>query len=158
MSFQLRRGHRVFVFSEAIDFRAGFDKLSMLVRERMQKDLVEGDLFLFLGKNRKRLKSICYDGTGLLLLSKRLERGKFMSIAEFEDFELSVEELNYVLAGGVVRRKYFGREALQKAAEPLFSSEDEPGSHGNQHREAARIHAPPGERNRTALERDGQDP
>jgi transposase len=122
MSFQLRSGHRVFVFTEAIDFRAGFDKLSMLVREKMKKELVEGDLFLFLGKNRKRLKAICYDGTGLLLLAKRLERGKFMSVSEFEGSELSVEELNYVISGGVVRRKYFGKQALQVAAEPLFST------------------------------------
>ena len=121
MSFQLRAGHRVFVFTEAIDFRAGFDKLSMLVREKMKKELVEGDLFLFLGRNRKRLKAICYDGTGLLLLSKRLERGKFMSVAEFEESELSVEELNYVLSGGVVRKKYFGSKALQAVHEPLFS-------------------------------------
>jgi len=122
MSFQLRSGHRVFVFTEAIDFRAGFDKLSMVVREKMKKELVEGDLFLFLGKNRKRIKAICYDGTGLLLLAKRLERGKFMSVSEFEESELTVEELNYVLAGGVVRRKYFGERALQAAVEPLFSS------------------------------------
>jgi len=122
MSFHLRAGHRVFVFTEAIDFRAGFDKLSMLVREKMKKELVEGDLFLFLGRNRKRLKALCYDGTGLLLLSKRLERGRFMSVAEFEESELSVEELNYVLSGGIVRRKYFGEKALRNSLDPLFSS------------------------------------
>jgi transposase len=121
MSFQLRAGHRVFVFTEAIDFRAGFDKLSMIVREKMKKELVEGDLFLFLGKNRKRLKALCYDGTGLLLLAKRLERGRFMSVAEFEESELTVEELNYVISGGVVRKKYFGPKALQNSPEQLFS-------------------------------------
>ena len=120
MSFRLREGHRVYVFREQIDFRAGFDKLSMLVREKMKMELIEGDLFLFLGKNRKRLKSLCYDGTGLILISKRLERGRFMSVAEFEETELSVEELNYVISGGVVRKKYFGERALQAAAEPLF--------------------------------------
>ena len=122
MSFRLRDGHRVFVYREQIDFRAGFDKLSMLVREKMKMELVEGDLFLFLGKNRKRLKSICYDGTGLILIAKRLERGRFMSVAEFEESELTVEELNYVLAGGTVRRKYFGSRALQSANEQLFSN------------------------------------
>lgn len=112
----------MFVFTEAIDFRAGFDKLSMIVREKMKKELVEGDLFLFLGKNRKRLKALCYDGTGLLLLAKRLERGRFMSVMELEESELSVEELNYVLSGGVVRKKYFGQKALQNSPEQLFSS------------------------------------
>ena len=140
MSFRLREGHRVYVFTEAIDFRAGFDKLSMLVREKMKKELVEGDLFLFLGKNRRRLKAICYDGTGLMLLSKRLERGKFMSVAEFEETELTVEELNYVIQGGVVRRKYFGARALQKAAEPLFSENGAGGSRA-EYRGVAPIHA-----------------
>ena len=122
MSFRLREGHRVFVFREQIDFRAGFDKLSMFVRTKMLMDPVEGDLFLFLGKNRRRLKSLCYDGTGLILISKRLERGKFMSVAEFEESELTVEELNYVISGGVVRKKYFGEKAFRPAHEPLFSS------------------------------------
>jgi transposase len=122
MSFQLRDGHRVFVFTESIDFRSGFDKLSMIVREKMKMELVEGDLFLFLGKNRKRLKSLCYDGTGLILIAKRLERGRFMSVADFEENELTVEELNFVISGGVVRRKYFGERALQAGAEQLFST------------------------------------
>jgi transposase len=119
MSFQLREGHRVFVFDQPIDFRAGFDKLSSLVREKMKQKLVEGDLFLFLGKNRKRLKAICYDGTGLLLLAKRMERGRFMSIGELDDFELTRDELNLLLSGGLVKRKYFGEKAL---ASPIFAS------------------------------------
>jgi len=122
LSFRLRDGHRVFVFRERIDFRAGFDKLSMIVRTKMMMELVEGDLFLFLGKNRKRLKSLCYDGTGLILISKRLERGRFMSVVEFEESELTVEELNYVISGGVVRKKYFGEKAFRLASEELFSS------------------------------------
>ena len=109
------------MFSEAIDFRAGFDKLSMFVREKMRASLVEGDLFLFLGKNRKRLKALCYDGTGLLLLSKRLERGRFMNISSIENFELTVSELNLVMSGGVIRRKYFGDEALTTRTSPSIN-------------------------------------
>jgi transposase len=61
----LKSDLRVFVYNEYVDLRAGFDKLSMFVREKMNAVLVDGDLFLFLGNNRKRLKAICYDGTGL---------------------------------------------------------------------------------------------
>jgi len=122
LSFRLREGHRVFVFREQIDFRAGFDKLSMHVREKMKMELLEGDIFLFLGKNRRRLKALCFDGTGLLMITKRLEKGRFMSVEDFEESELTVEELNYVISGGVVRKKYFGSRALQNSTEPLFSS------------------------------------
>lgn len=120
MSFRLREGHRVFVYRQQIDFRAGFDKLSMHVREKMQMELLEGDIFLFLGKNRRRLKALCFDGTGLLMITKRLEKGRFMNVEDFEESELTVEELNYVISGGVVRKKYFGAKALQSGSEPLF--------------------------------------
>lgn len=121
MSFQLREGHRVFVFNQAIDFRAGFDKLSMLVREQLKQKLIEGDLFVFLGKNRKRLKALCYDGTGLLLLSKRLERGRFMTVLDLEQYELTVDELNLLLSGGVIRRKVFGEKALTMSHQPIIN-------------------------------------
>lgn len=112
MSLRLREGHRVFVYGEHVDMRAGFDRLSMLVREKMQSKLVDGDLFLFLGKNRKRLKGICYDGTGLLLIAKRLEHGKFMKLDDLEYFELTLEELDWLMRGSVVRRTKFGESAL----------------------------------------------
>lgn len=84
MSLRLKADLRVFVYSEYVDLRAGFDKLSMLVREKVKANLVDGDLYLFLGKNRKKLKAICYDGTGLLLIAKRMERGRFMCLEELE--------------------------------------------------------------------------
>ena len=82
MSFKLRAGHRVFVFSEYIDLRSGFDRLSMLVREKIQAKLLEGDLFVFLGNHRKKCKALCYDGSGVVLINKRLEHGHFMRLAE----------------------------------------------------------------------------
>lgn len=120
MSLRLRPGHRVFVFQEAIDMRAGFDRLSMLIRERMQAKLVDGDLFLFLGKNRKRLKGLCFDGTGLLLIAKRLEQGRFMRPEDLEFHELTVDELDWLLRGSIVKRAKFGEEALTKPPASLI--------------------------------------
>lgn len=108
MSLRLKEGLRVFVHREYVDLRAGFDKLSQLVREVMKARLVDGDLFLFLGKNRKKLKAICYDGTGLLLIAKRMERGRFLALEELESTEISVEELDWLLRGSTIRRPKFG--------------------------------------------------
>ena len=119
MSLKLRPGHHVFVFSEYIDMRAGFDRLSMLIRERMKTKLVDGDLFIFLGKNRKRLKGLCYNGTGLILIAKRLEQGRFMRLEELEFHELTGEELDWLLRGSVVKRAKFGEEALTRAQSSL---------------------------------------
>ena len=94
--------------------RAGFNKLSMYVRDKMKAKLVDGDLFLFLGKNRKRLKGLCYDGTGLIQIAKRMEQGRFMSVVDLEFSEITVEELHLLLHGSVVRRTKFGDEALTR--------------------------------------------
>ena len=112
MSLRFRPGHRVFVYEEAIDMRSGFDRLSMLVREKMARNILEGDLYLFLGKNRKRLKAICFDGTGLVLINKRLEKGSFMSRSDLESAEISSDELDILISGGVIRRRHFGEALL----------------------------------------------
>jgi transposase len=108
MSLRLKTDLRIFVFSEYVDLRAGFDKLSWIVREKMKAELVDGDLFLFLGNNRRRLKAICYDGTGLLLIAKRMERGRFMNLEDLEHTEITTEELDWLLRGSTVRRAKFG--------------------------------------------------
>lgn len=114
MSLRLRPGHKIYVFREYVDMRAGFDRLSMYVRDKMKARLVDGDLFLFLGKNRKRLKGLCYDGTGLVMIAKRIEHGKFMSIIDLEFSEITVDELDWLMRGSVVKRNRFGEEALTR--------------------------------------------
>lgn len=108
MSLKLKAGLRVFVYGEYVDLRAGFDKLSMIVREKMGAKLVDGDLYVFLGRNRSRCKAICYDGTGVILINKRMERGKLMRLEDLEEREITADELDSLLRGGVVRRAKFG--------------------------------------------------
>jgi transposase len=121
MSFRFKEGQRVFVFSEYVDLRGGFDKLSFLVREKMKAELSDGDLFLFLGNNRKRLKAICYDGTGLLLIAKRMERGHFMRLEDMEEKEITAEELDWLVRGSTIRRAKFGviPESLVPKGSPI---------------------------------------
>jgi transposase len=115
MSVSLRAGHRIFVFSEYIDLRSGFDRLSMLVREKMQAKLLEGDLFVFLGNHRKKCKALCYDGSGVILINKRLEHGSFMRLSELEAGEITSSEFELLFSGSAIRRKQFGDSALTRA-------------------------------------------
>jgi transposase len=94
MSLKFKPQIRVFVFASIIDLRASFDRLTYLVREKMGAKLVDGDLFVFFGKNRRKVKMICYDGTGVVLINKRLERGRFMNVLDLEHHEITVEELD----------------------------------------------------------------
>lgn len=105
-----KRGLRVFVFTEAIDMRCGFERLTYYVREHLKARIDEGHVYLFFGKNRHRIKSIYYDGTGLVLVSKKIERGSFMSITEFaETHEITLADLELIFHGSKIFRPYLER-------------------------------------------------
>ena len=68
---------KVFVAVEACDMRKGFNGLHALVAERLGEDLKQGALFVFSNRRHTRIKIICFDGTGIWVLTKRLEQGTF---------------------------------------------------------------------------------
>jgi transposase len=68
---------RVFLAVEPIDMRKGFEGLYGLVGERLGEEVRSGALFVFVNKRHSRLKVLYFDGTGLWLLTKRLEEGTF---------------------------------------------------------------------------------
>lgn len=68
---------RVFVALEPCDMRKGFEGLCALVAGRLEEDLRSGALFVFGNRRRTRLKILYFDGTGLWLMTKRLEEGTF---------------------------------------------------------------------------------
>jgi transposase len=70
-------GVEIFVGLEPIDLRWGFERLAGLVEERMGRKARSGALFVFIGKRAHALKVLFYDGSGLCLFYKRLDRGSF---------------------------------------------------------------------------------
>jgi transposase len=76
----LSRALTVFAYTEPVDMRKSFNTLSALVEEQMKRSVLAGDLFLFVSADRKRAKVLYFDGTGLCLLAKRLERGQFAPV------------------------------------------------------------------------------
>ena len=70
-------GVEVFVALDLIDLRWGFHRLTGLVAERIGRDPRCGALFVFFGKRREAMKVLFYDGTGVCLFYKRLDRGTF---------------------------------------------------------------------------------
>jgi transposase len=68
---------KVLVALEACDMRKGFNGLSALVSQRLGEDLKAGALFVFSNRRHTRIKILCWDGTGLWVLTKRLEKGTF---------------------------------------------------------------------------------
>lgn len=70
-------GLKVLVCVEACDMRKGFNGLSTLVSERLGEELRGGALFVFSNRRHTRLKVLYWDGTGLWVMTKRLEAGTF---------------------------------------------------------------------------------
>lgn len=68
---------RIFLAPGATDLRRSFDGLHGLVQSQLAEDPQSGHLFLFCNQPRTRLKVLCFDGTGLWVCAKRLERGRF---------------------------------------------------------------------------------
>ena len=105
-----RRGLRVFVYRETIDMRCGFEKLHSFCVHQMNALMDQGHVYLFFGKNRKRLKVLLYDGSGLVLIAKRIERGSFMSLAELLGrAEISLQELKLIIHGSVIKTPVLDR-------------------------------------------------
>jgi transposase len=67
----------VFAYREPVDMRKSFDALAGLVTERMGRDVLAGEMFLFVSRDRRKARVLFYDGTGLCLFCKRLARGQF---------------------------------------------------------------------------------
>lgn len=68
---------KIWVGLEPCDMRKGYHGLTALVTQRFGLSATSGALFVFTNRSRTRLKILYWDGTGLWLLSKRLEKGRF---------------------------------------------------------------------------------
>jgi transposase len=93
---------RIYVATGAFDMRKGFNGLYGLVRDRLECDPTSGHAFLFTNARRNRLKLVVYDGSGLWVCSKRLDRGCFRwpdADSTVKKILLSHEELTLLLGG-----------------------------------------------------------
>jgi transposase len=71
------RATRIYLAPGVTDMRKGYEGLYGLVRDRLQCEPLSGHVFLFANARRNRLKLIYWDGTGLWVCGKRLQRGSF---------------------------------------------------------------------------------
>lgn len=115
-------GRRVTVhaYGKPTDMRKGFDGLSALVTQHLGRDPLSGDVFLFVSANRVRAKVLHFDGTGLCVYAKRLERGRFAALWRDDSaapITLTVSELDLFLDGSTL----IGRVALTPPALTHFS-------------------------------------
>ena len=96
----LPAGARVWLAAGATDMRKGFDGLAGLVQTQLLEDPFSGQLFVFRGRRGDRVKILWWDGDGLCLFAKRLERGRFTwSQATHGTVSLTAAQLSMLLEG-----------------------------------------------------------
>jgi len=74
--FAIGAATRIYVATGATDMRKSFNGLAGLVRERLESDPPSGHIFLFANARRDRLKVVFFDGSGLWVCAKRIDRGR----------------------------------------------------------------------------------
>jgi len=95
---------KVYVFSEAIDLRQGFDRLMCLVESSLSKSVLKGGLYVFFSRTKDRVKILYWDEDGLAIWYKRLEEGKFKVRHENKIQEILGSELKLLLSGMELKR------------------------------------------------------
>jgi len=74
----LPQGSRIWIAAGITDMRKGFNGLAALVQETLAENPFSGQMFVFRGRRGDLVKLLWFDGDGLCLLAKRLERGRFV--------------------------------------------------------------------------------
>ena len=94
-------GFKIYLAVEPVDMRKQFNGLWALASERLREDPLRGAIFAFTNKSRDRLKLLYWDGTGVWVLAKRLEKGRFSWPVGSDTTKLSLtpEALTMLLAG-----------------------------------------------------------
>ena len=113
---------RVFVYREAVDMRKAYDSLSALVTGHLKRPITSGDVFVFIGKTRRRAKALYFDGTGLCLFCKRLMTGHFAAPwarPGSGPIELTMSELALLIEGSelVMRARLSPETYVPRVAE-----------------------------------------
>lgn len=96
ISFSLH--YRYYLYNVRTDMRKGYDGLSGLVRNEWKKDPLSGDVFIFLSKQRNKIKLLHWQGDGFVIYSKRLEKGTF-ELPKEDSTEITAHQLQFILDG-----------------------------------------------------------
>jgi transposase len=91
------RRTKVFVCKEPTDMRASYDTLFAKAKGVLNQDPFSGHLFLFINSKRNSIKCLFYDGTGMVIVAKRMERGLFSRINPMYRNEITLTAAEFAL-------------------------------------------------------------
>jgi len=110
----------VWAYCAPCDMRKQYDSLAAIVAQSMNRNVLDGDVFLFVGRDRRRAKVLYRDGTGLCVFAKRLEKGHFFAPRKHpaDKLKMTMSELTLLLEGS----EFVGRVQLSPTPFELTNS------------------------------------
>jgi transposase len=116
------RRTKIFVCKEPTDMRASYDTLFSKAKGVLNQDPFSGHLFLFISRRRNSIKCLFYDGTGFVIVAKRMEKGVFSRINPFYPGELSLTAAEFALffEGADLEKRFIESPAeIKKSTFPM---------------------------------------
>ena len=116
------RRTKIFVCKEPTDMRASYDTLFSKAKGVLNQDPFSGHLFLFMNGKRTSIKCLHYDGTGLVIISKRMEKGLFSRINPMfrGEIVLTAAEFGLFFEGADLEKRFVeSPREIKKSAFPM---------------------------------------
>ena len=104
----LNRRTKFFISKDPADMRASYDTLFQKAKTIFDTDPFSGHMFVFMNKRRTSCKCLYYDGTGLVIIAKRLEEGQFVKINPYYKGKiiLSQAEFSLLFEGADISKRF----------------------------------------------------
>lgn len=116
------RRTKVFVSKDPADMRASYDTLFQKAKTIFEADPFSGHLFVFMNKRRSSCKCLYFDGTGLVIVAKRLENGTFARINPHYRGKVVLSQAEFALLfeGADINKRFVEspREVRKKTNKP----------------------------------------
>ena len=91
------RRTKIFISRNPGDMRASYDSLFQKAKTVMGQDPFSGHLFVFMNRRRTSMKCLYFDGTGFVIVAKRLEKGSFSQINPYYPGEITLTQAEFSL-------------------------------------------------------------
>jgi transposase len=91
-----------YLYRKPVKMSRSFDGLAALIRPELDKDMIHGDVFIFLNRQRTTIKVFVYEKKGFSIFYRRLDEGSFQLPAIVGDnvsFKMTAEQMMYMLSG-----------------------------------------------------------
>lgn len=120
LSFNRRT--KIFVSKDPTDMRASYDTLFSKAKLVLNQDPFSGHLFLFINSKRTSIKCLYYDGTGFVIIAKRMEKGLFCRINPYLRGEITLTAAEFALffEGADLEKRFIESPSeIKKSAFPV---------------------------------------